>query len=171
MGHGSHLSPTVAAIRAITEAAQSRLTFIQGSREDLWEESYQFGETHTRVYSFFERQRGDLSWDNIADHASGDLLQDLETVVSGLASAGYTRVYRIELTSARFGIPVVKVTGPRSSQCNTPSSLTENTKMTQDHLSSVGFDVHMSDLDRRQPLGVANPDSSGYVHVAANFCP
>ena len=43
--------------------------------------------------------------------------------------------------------------------------------MTQDGLSSVGFDVHMSDLDRRQPLGVANPDSSGYVHIAENFCP
>ena len=43
--------------------------------------------------------------------------------------------------------------------------------MTQDDLSSVGFDVHMSDLDRREPLGVANPDSSGYVHIAANFCP
>jgi ribosomal protein S12 methylthiotransferase accessory factor len=112
MGHGSHLSPIVAAIRAITEAAQSRLTFIQGSREDLWEESYEFGETHTRVYSFFERQRGDLPWDDIADHASGDLLEDLETVVSGVASAGYTRVYRIDLTSARFGIPVVKVLVP-----------------------------------------------------------
>lgn len=43
--------------------------------------------------------------------------------------------------------------------------------MTQDDLSSVGFDVHMSDLDRRQPLGVANPDSSDYVHIAENFCP
>ena len=112
MGHGSHLSPTVAAIRAITEAAQSRLTFIHGSREDLWEESYEFGETHRRLYAFFERQRGELSWNDIADRASGDLLQDLETVVSGFAIAGYKRVYRIELTSARFDIPVVKVLVP-----------------------------------------------------------
>jgi hypothetical protein len=43
--------------------------------------------------------------------------------------------------------------------------------MTQDDLSSVGFDVQMSDLDRRQPLGIANPDSSAYVHIAEDFCP
>ena len=112
MGHGSHLSPTVAAIRAITEAAQSRLTFIHGSREDLWEESYEFGENARRLYAFFERQRGELSWNDIADRASGDLLQDLETVVSGFGMAGFKRVYRIDLTSARFDIPVVKVLVP-----------------------------------------------------------
>jgi ribosomal protein S12 methylthiotransferase accessory factor len=112
MGQGSHLSPTVAAVRAITEAAQSRLTFIHGSREDLWEESYTFKDAHVRLYAFFERQRGDLRWDAIADRASHDLLQDLETVVSALQSAGYTRLYRIELTSRRFDIPVVKVLVP-----------------------------------------------------------
>ena len=112
MGHGSHLSPTVAAVRAITEAAQSRLTFIHGSREDLWEESYEFSNAHTDLQVFFVRQRGDLRWDSIADRASGDLLQDLETVVSGLKLAGYKRIYRIELTNSRFGIPVVKVLVP-----------------------------------------------------------
>jgi ribosomal protein S12 methylthiotransferase accessory factor len=112
MGHGSHLSPTVAAVRAITEAAQSRLTYIHGSREDLWEESYTFNDAHTHLYAFFKRQRGDLCWDSIADRASGDLLQDLETVISSLKLAGYKRVYRIELTSQRFDIPVVKVLVP-----------------------------------------------------------
>jgi ribosomal protein S12 methylthiotransferase accessory factor len=112
MGHGSHLSPTIAAVRAITEAAQSRLTYIHGSREDLWEGSYQFNDAHARLHAFFDRQRGDLSWGSIADHASGDLLQDLETVISGLKLAGYRRIYRIELTSPRFGIPVVKVLVP-----------------------------------------------------------
>jgi len=35
VGYGAHLSPSVAASRAITEAAQARLTFIHGAREDL----------------------------------------------------------------------------------------------------------------------------------------
>ena len=43
--------------------------------------------------------------------------------------------------------------------------------MKEDDLSTVGFDVHMSELDRRQPLGADNPDTSGYVHIAENFCP
>jgi ribosomal protein S12 methylthiotransferase accessory factor len=88
------------------------LTFIHGSREDLWEESYEFSNAHTDLKAFFARQRGDLRWDSITDRASGDLLEDLETVVSGLKSGGYKRIYRIELTSSRFGIPVVKVLVP-----------------------------------------------------------
>jgi ribosomal protein S12 methylthiotransferase accessory factor len=112
MGHGTHLSPTVAAVRAITEAAQSRLTFIHGSREDLWEESYAFTDAHSQLYAFFERQRGDLGWGSIAERASDDLLQDLETVISALKSDGYTRIYRVELTRPPFDIPVVKVLVP-----------------------------------------------------------
>jgi ribosomal protein S12 methylthiotransferase accessory factor len=111
-GHGSHLSPTVAAVRAITEAAQSRLTYIHGSREDLSADSYQFGEVHERLQAFFQRQRGDLSWADIEDHSSTDLVRDLETVIGGLRSAGFRRVYRVDLTRARFSIPVVRMLVP-----------------------------------------------------------
>jgi ribosomal protein S12 methylthiotransferase accessory factor len=111
-GQGSHLSPTVAAVRAITEAAQSRLTFIHGSREDLKGDSYEFGETHRRVRAFFEGQPGDLPWNEIADASSGDLGQDLETVLDALCTAGFSRIYRVDLTNPRFGIPVVKVLVP-----------------------------------------------------------
>ena len=111
-GHGSHLSPTVAALRAVTEAAQSRLTFIHGSREDLQRDFYQFDETHQRLRAFFERQRGDLPWSEISDHSSGDLCRDFETVLKGLSDAGYSRIYRVDLTNSRFEIPVVKVLVP-----------------------------------------------------------
>jgi ribosomal protein S12 methylthiotransferase accessory factor len=112
MGHGSHLNPTVAAVRAITEAAQSRLTYIHGSREDLWEESYEFEDDHARLYDFFARQRGDLSWDCLIDGASADLTEDLATVIAGLARAGYDRIYSVDLTTRVFDIPVVKVLIP-----------------------------------------------------------
>lgn len=39
-GIGTHLSPRIALSRALTEAAQSRLTFISGSRDDLSAETY-----------------------------------------------------------------------------------------------------------------------------------
>jgi ribosomal protein S12 methylthiotransferase accessory factor len=112
IGYGGHLSPTVAALRAVTEAAQSRLTFIHGAREDLKRDSYKFDETHQRLRAFFEGQRGDLPWNEIADHSSGDLCQDCETVLKGLCAAGYSRIYRVDLTNSRFGIPVVKVLVP-----------------------------------------------------------
>jgi len=78
----------------------------------LWEESYQFCEAHARLRIFFEQQRGELDWDPLHDHASGELLRDLETVVSALKSAGHSRIYRIEMTDPRFAIPVVKVLVP-----------------------------------------------------------
>jgi ribosomal protein S12 methylthiotransferase accessory factor len=111
-GQGSHLSPVVAALRAITEAAQSRLTFIHGAREDLNSYSYEFLEVHQRVPAFFEGQRGDLSWSETSDPSSGDLSEDLDTVLSGLCAAGYAHIYRVDLTNACFGIPVVKVLVP-----------------------------------------------------------
>ena len=112
MGHGSHLSPTVAAARAITEAAQSRLTFIHGAREDLSLDSYEFGAAHARLRAFFESQRGDLSWRAIPERSTGDLAKDLASVLNGLRDAGHRRVYRVDLTNARFDIPVVKVVTP-----------------------------------------------------------
>lgn len=112
MGHGSHLSPTIAAIRAITEAAQSRLTYIHGSREDLSAASYEFAEVHRRLHAFFARQRGDLAWADIEDHASVDLVRDLETVLQGLHAAGFRQVYRVDLTRPPFAIPVVRMLVP-----------------------------------------------------------
>lgn len=111
-GQGSHLSPTVAALRAVTEAAQSRLTFIHGAREDLNEYSYEFLEVHQRVRAFFEGQRGDCSWSEIADPSGDDLSEDLKAVLNGLCAAGHTRIYRVDLTNPRFGVPVVKVLVP-----------------------------------------------------------
>jgi ribosomal protein S12 methylthiotransferase accessory factor len=112
IGHGTHLNPTVAAIRAITEAAQARLTFIHGAREDLTPEAYEFSDVHKRLRSFFEAQRGDLAWSAIVDRSSGDLAQDLRTVLGDLRTAGHGDVYRIDLTNPRFGIPVVKMFVP-----------------------------------------------------------
>ena len=39
-GSGCHLSKEIALSRALTEAAQSRLTFIAGSRDDLFPDQY-----------------------------------------------------------------------------------------------------------------------------------
>jgi len=111
-GQGSHLSPAVAAIRAITEAAQSRLTFIHGAREDLNDYSYEFLEVHQRVRAFFAAQHGDLPWTELADRSSDDLSEDLRAVLNGLSVAGYNRIYRVDLTNPRFGIPVMKVLVP-----------------------------------------------------------
>src|SRR5690606_34634787 len=40
-GYGCHLDPSVALLRALTEAVQSRLTLIAGSRDDLSMRTYE----------------------------------------------------------------------------------------------------------------------------------
>lgn len=112
MGHGSHLDGTIAATRAITEAAQSRLTFIHGAREDLAATSFEFSPAHRRLYDFFGRQAGELSWSEVTDRSSGDLSTDLKEVLAGLAAAGFDEVYRVDLTRPDIGIPVVKMVVP-----------------------------------------------------------
>jgi ribosomal protein S12 methylthiotransferase accessory factor len=110
VGYGSHLSPAVAATRAITEAAQSRLTFIHGAREDLiTKNSYSAADPSRGLYRLFDRIDGTTPWTAFDDDASDDLFADYARVLSLLQAAGFGDVYRVELTRAPFHIPVVSV--------------------------------------------------------------
>ena len=113
VGYGSHLNPEVAATRAITEAAQSRLTYIHGAREDLAAKMKEqsFAELKT-VADFFDRLTPDISWQAFEDWSARDLWTDYERVIGGLRAAGVSGVYRTELTRPPFDIPVVRVVAP-----------------------------------------------------------
>ncbi len=112
VGYGAHLDPAVAASRAITEAAQSRLTFIHGAREDLRKESYERGEVHVRLFEFFDRLRPDASWDDLADHSSDDLEADLARLLGTMQEDGLQRALRVDMTPAAVPFHVVKVIVP-----------------------------------------------------------
>ena len=112
--HGAHLSPLVAAARAITEAAQSRLTYIHGAREDLRKESYQRGAVHPRLFDFFAALEADTAWEELVD-ASGDTLEDdLALLLDSIRENGLGRVYRIDLSHDDTPFSVVKVLIPRA---------------------------------------------------------
>ena len=114
VGYGAHLSPLVAAARAITEAAQSRLTYIHGAREDLRKESYQRGAVHTRLFDFFAALEADTAWEELVD-ASGDTLEDdLALLLDSIRENGLGRVYRIDLSHDDTPFSVVKVLIPRA---------------------------------------------------------
>lgn len=111
-GYGAHLSPEVAATRAITEAAQSRLTYIHGAREDLHEESYRSDRAQAKLFAVFDRLEGTADWRDFEDRSSDDLSKDYRYVVDSLAEAGYRKIYRVDLTRPPFQLPVVKVLVP-----------------------------------------------------------
>lgn len=112
VGYGTHLSPEVAATRAITEAAQSRLTYIHGAREDLQEQSYSSDRAQASLFAVFDRLEGTAAWGSLKDRSSDDLREDYQFVVDSLAEAGYRRIYRVDLTRSPFHLPVVKVLVP-----------------------------------------------------------
>ena len=110
VGYGSHLSAQVAATRAITEAAQSRLTFIHGAREDLsGKGSYGQGDPSERLYDYFDRIQGTTPWAAFRDDAGDDLEKDYGRLLGQLQAAGYRHIYRVDLTRSPFDIPVITV--------------------------------------------------------------
>jgi ribosomal protein S12 methylthiotransferase accessory factor len=112
VGYGTHLSPEVAATRAITEAAQSRLTYIHGSREDLQARTYSSDRAQASLFAVFDRLKGTADWGGFKDKSSDDLREDYAHVIGSLAEAGYRRIYRADLTRSPFQLPVVKVLMP-----------------------------------------------------------
>ncbi|MGP3685724.1 YcaO-like family protein [Streptomyces sp. IBSNAI002] len=113
-GSGAHLSPAVALARAITEAAQSRLTLIAGSREDTASAVYRPG-----VYQAPATTEVPCTpWSRISDayglhfHTHNDEAAHLAKVVT--AATG-TPPFAIDLTAgpyAREEFAVVKVCAP-----------------------------------------------------------
>ncbi|VEP18550.1 conserved hypothetical protein [Hyella patelloides LEGE 07179] len=113
MGYGSHLSASIAATRAITEAAQSRLTFIHGSREDLANKnSYQSEDVPSKVYAYFDQIESSTNWQILSDMSGNDLIQDYIQILESLSLAGHNNIFRVNLTRPPFNIPVAKVFVP-----------------------------------------------------------
>jgi YcaO-like protein with predicted kinase domain len=114
-GFGCHLSPEIALGRALTEAAQSRLTLISGSRDDNPHAVYEkwrtpgFREAETGKY--FDGGpgrpfRGDAA--GTTDSFGGDL----NVVLDRLRNRGLHSVVVVDLTDPKFCIPVTKVVVP-----------------------------------------------------------
>ena len=112
LGMGAHLSPPVAAIRAITEAAQSRLTFIHGSRDDLNEQTYEQSDHHRALVAYFTALEPDTTWDDIDDRASNDLGRDLALALADLRDLGYEHAFVADLSQGIAGVSTVKVLVP-----------------------------------------------------------
>ena len=116
-GYGTHLDPLVAACRAVTEAAQSRLTFIHGCREDLLEKkSFRAVNVEdSRAFTFFRNLHADRNWSDFrdcGDEQIEDLVECHDHVVSLVQKAGKGPVYRFDLERPEIGIPVVRLVAP-----------------------------------------------------------
>jgi YcaO-like protein with predicted kinase domain len=114
-GAGCHPSRSVAMLRALTEAAQSRLTYISGSRDDIERRDYRRPGDETPAERRKREEPTVRPSRRFQATASGDtetLNDDLRWELSQLQAAGLTQVIVVDLTVPEFNLPVVKVVIP-----------------------------------------------------------
>jgi YcaO-like protein with predicted kinase domain len=114
-GAGCHPDRAVALARALTEAAQTRLTYITGIRDDLLPSEYEEPPTADIVDALLDALRQENaphSFREVRTFAADCLSQDLHWELERLQSVGFPRVVTVNLTRADFNIPVVRVVIP-----------------------------------------------------------
>jgi ribosomal protein S12 methylthiotransferase accessory factor len=112
-GSGCHFSRLTALLRALTEAAQSRLAYISGSRDDLRRRDY-----GTRLRA--SGSQGDRpaeqpaagSYRDAPTWATQGPIRDLDEVVGRVRTVTGASPLAVDLTRPDFGVPVVRVVAP-----------------------------------------------------------
>jgi YcaO-like protein with predicted kinase domain len=114
-GAGCHPDRTVALARALSEAAQTRLTYITGIRDDLLPSEYEERPHADVVDALLDALRQESEPDvfhQVPTFTGDDLRQDLRWELEHLRSAEITRVIAVDLTRPEYAIPVVRVVIP-----------------------------------------------------------
>ncbi|WP_194164575.1 YcaO-like family protein [Microvirga thermotolerans] len=115
-GGGCHPNAGVAACRALCEAAQSRLAFIHGAREDLPPGRYALVGWHENLERLIfdaGMQDGRAGRAPRARSFDGPSVEaDLAAVAGRLETAGIGRIAVVDLTDPQVGIPCVRAVAP-----------------------------------------------------------
>lgn len=108
-GFGCDPSARIAAIRAITEAAQGRNVQIQGVREDASAARRQA--PTGRVLWCADSDRW-IDFDEVPSHELDDIVEDIELMVAALRRVGLTRAYAVDVSHDDIPAAVAKVIAP-----------------------------------------------------------
>ncbi|MDD1775859.1 MAG: YcaO-related McrA-glycine thioamidation protein [Candidatus Methanomethylicus sp.] len=116
LGVGTHLIPELATVRALTEAVQSRLTTIHGTREDTVKAEF------ARRIGYERMKRLNKKWfipsgeptelGNMFRYESDDFLEDINHTIVELSRVGLKKVILVNLTRVGVSIPAVRVIVP-----------------------------------------------------------
>ncbi len=114
-GAGCHPSRDVALLRTLTEAVQTRMTYVTGSRDDLSPDEFTAqGQSEKRgAYQALIRDQTPVrDFNDIPTNAAETFGQDLSWLVERLCAVGIEQVVGVDLTRSEIGIPVVRVVIP-----------------------------------------------------------
>ena len=113
-GSASHPIKEIALRKAITEAAQSRLTFISGLRDDQTRDVYEkfYDESVSSSWAEEILAPSFLDYNSVQDAPFKSANLMLEYCLGALSAAGYNQVVSVDLSKSEFGIPVTKILVP-----------------------------------------------------------
>lgn len=116
IGVGTHLNPEIAAIRAITEVAQSRTTHKHGVKvnAELQNKTKSMGYDRIKAanslwYTDSERK---VHLSDMKDASTPYVLDDIEVVLGRLMESGFEQVIAVDLTRPEIDVPTVRMIVP-----------------------------------------------------------
>jgi ribosomal protein S12 methylthiotransferase accessory factor len=114
-GYGCHPARQIALLRALTEAAQTRLTVISGLRDDFGDNTYaQLQDVNVvkSIRDLITVSRAVRRFSDVPDFDGETFEEDVEWELQCLRRADVRRVIAIDLTKPAFDLPVVRIIIP-----------------------------------------------------------
>lgn len=114
-GMGCHPVREIAFLRALTEAAQGRLTLIAGSRDDNPRSLYgeaQDADLISRARARLTNEQGIRAFEETPSISNASFEHDVASILSALTGAGLHQAIVVDLSKPEFGIPVARVVVP-----------------------------------------------------------
>jgi YcaO-like protein with predicted kinase domain len=114
-GSGSHPSRRIALARALTEAAQGRLTRISGSRDDLFGQVFDDSEARrmaAATRALFLSHPPAVSFLDMPTAEHETVEEDVRWICDALQAAGFHQILVLDLTRPDLQIPVVRIVVP-----------------------------------------------------------
>lgn len=113
-GAGCHPVRHIALLRALTEAAQSRLTMISGARDDMPRDDYIRHRDPGNLLHHRTRTSipGSRRFSDVPSFEANSFEEDLNWELGCIQNAGFDRVIVLDLTRPEFRLPVVRVAIP-----------------------------------------------------------
>ena len=110
-GCGTHPDARIALTRALTEAAQTRIGYIQGGREDIPDFAPAKGAPLVEAWNDCGES---IRFDDIPSYQHPSLNEDVEFIIERMRRSGFDQVVVFDITRVEVGIPVVRVVAPRA---------------------------------------------------------
>ena len=116
IGVGTHLNPEIAAVRALTEVAQSRTTHKHGSKinAQLQRVSREMGYENIKKVNrvWYSTSGSTVNLEEMERLDTPYVLDDIEVVFDSLIACGFDKVIAADLTRPEIGVPSVRMIIP-----------------------------------------------------------